>query len=93
MNDQCRQGRIARRGGCRWLGFTFGLRTGSCLERRGERERERKVERGDEREKEVGDREAKGGESYGEILENDFMPAFLGPGEQRRRDALGTHLE
>lgn len=39
MNDQRRQGRIARRGGCRWLGFTFGLRTGGCLERCGVRER------------------------------------------------------
>lgn len=40
MNDQRRQGRIARRGGCRWLGFTFGLRTGGCL-KRGKRAKER----------------------------------------------------
>lgn len=45
MNDQRRQGRIARRGGCRWLGFTFGLRTGGCSERRGERKRGREKER------------------------------------------------
>ena len=78
MNDQRRQGRIARRGGCRWLGFTFGLRTGGCL-KRGKRAKERE--------------RTKAGESYGEILENDFMPVFLGPREQRRRDVHGTHLE
>jgi len=61
------------------------------LERCGERERNRKKrEREREREKDGG---MKGEESYGEILENDFMPAFLGPREQRRRDARGTHLE
>lgn len=44
MNDQRRQGRIARRGGCQWLGFTFGLRTGGCLERCGARESGRRGE-------------------------------------------------
>ena len=54
MNDQRRQGRIARRGGCRWLGFTFGLRTGGCL-KRGKRAKERERERVRERERSWGD--------------------------------------
>lgn len=33
MNDRRRQGRTARRGGCQWLGFTFGLRTRWLFER------------------------------------------------------------
>lgn len=61
------------------LGFTFGLQTRWLLER-------------SEGEGKEGGK-AQGEESYGEILENDFMPAFHGPREQRMRDARRTHLE